>query len=122
MADLALCLARKARNRGWKFIWRDCVKWNVARAAIGDERAPPRCADDGERRAARVRAALCAARQMNLERRIEIRRGRFGNARRDGACRNMRGGANRGAGAGKDMPARVVGTDDEAKLVGNGGE
>ena len=50
---------------------------------------------------------------------FEVWRRRRGDAGREGARRDMRRGANRRAGAGDDMPARIVGANDKAELFGS---
>src|SRR5208282_5157504 len=117
-----LTLTREIRNGGRQFIGRDERVWDIARRAIGNERASAWRADDGQCGGRRMGAALGAAGNVNGERAAEMRRGRLRDCGRDGARGNVRGRTDRRAGASDDMAARVVGANDKAKPLGGGEE
>ncbi len=68
----ALPRAQVARSRPEVHPARRCANGTSRAQPLAMSAQPPRRADDGERRAPGVRAALGAAGQMNLERRAEI--------------------------------------------------
>ncbi len=78
--------------------------------------------DDGQRGGPGMRASFGAAGDVDRRAVADERGGALGDPRRQGASGDVRGGADRRAGAGHDMPARIVGADDEAKLLGGGGQ
>ena len=115
-------LARIARNRGRQFIGGTTAN-GASRAVPSATSAQPSGVPTTVSAARRgMRAALGAAGNMDGERAVELRRGSRGDMRRDGARGDMRRGANRRAGAGDDMPARIVGAHDKAEPFGGGGE
>ena len=69
-----------------------------------------------------MRASFGAAGDVDHEPVADEWAGALGNPRRQGASGDVRGCADRCAGAGNDSAARIIGSDDEAKLPGGGDE
>src|ERR1700751_2603005 len=85
LVAVALGSVSKPRNGRGQFIDRDSRERNVARPAIANERTAVGHADDCERRLFGMRAALGAARNMNIKARAKLRRGDLRDRRRQRA-------------------------------------
>ena len=101
------CRRRKRRHR------------RVVRAAIHDQAAAVRVADDGQRAGLRMRAALGAARNVKRQRPVEQRRRRMRYLRSQVRALEFLPDAQIGApGAGHDVAARIVGCAMKPRLLG----
>lgn len=114
--------AEELRNGRGQLVCRNDRERSVANRAVGNQRAAVRSPNDRQRRERGMGAALGAAGNMDHGRLSKMRRDGSGNTRRQGARGNMGGGADRRAGAGDDMPARVAGTRDEAEAFRGSGK